>query len=182
MDGLDLVLGDGTRVTIRAASVRDAAGIVDLDRVLSIVGDGMVLTVDQLRTVDETAKRIDDTYRAMSAGDATLAAVAVVGDRVIGTADLRQLAPTRVRHVGLLSVGVAPDFRRRGVARALMRYLIDHAWSCGLLRLELYVREDNPRARALYESLGFHHEGTRRRFVKRDDGSFVDDLIYALFR
>lgn len=36
----------------------------------------MVLTVDQLRTVDETARRIDDTYRAMSAGDATLGAVA----------------------------------------------------------------------------------------------------------
>jgi ribosomal-protein-alanine N-acetyltransferase len=96
-------------------------------------------------------------------------------------ADLRQLEPTRVHHVGVLSVGVAPEHQRRGIARALMRVLIEHAKSYGLHRLELYVRGDNHRAHTLYEGLGFHHECTRRRFVKRDDGSFIDDYIYALF-
>jgi ribosomal protein S18 acetylase RimI-like enzyme len=62
----------------------------------------------------------------------------------------------------------------------LMRRLIDHGAARGLERLELYVRADNAPARALYRELGFAHEGTRARFVRLEDGTFVDDLIFSL--
>lgn len=55
-----------------------------------------------------------------------------------------------------------------------MQYLIDHARSCGLVRLGLYVREDNARARALYESLGFHDD-TRWPAWPRFFGIDIDD-------
>jgi ribosomal protein S18 acetylase RimI-like enzyme len=168
-------------VLIRQARVADAPAIVALDRALAVAGEGMVLTPDQIRTVDEEAFRLDDIYRGMSAGDATVCVVVEIDGAIAGAADLRQLHPTRVRHVGVLSVGVHPDFRRRGVARALMQHLIEHARSYVLSRLELYVREDNRAAQALYESLGFTHEGTRAKFVRVDDGTFIDDRIYALF-
>ena len=94
---------------------------------------------------------------------------------------LRQLAPTRCHHVGLLSVGVGLAFQRQGVARALMEFLVEHARACGLLRLELYVRADNERAQALYRSLGFEREATRARFIRADNGTFVDDHVFARF-
>lgn len=176
-------LSDGRIATLRPASVRDAEASIALDRVLARDGRGMVLSEDQVRSVEDERMRIDRMYAAWSAGDATLIAVAEVPriPGVAGSAVLQQLAPSRCHHVGVLSVGVHPDAQRLGLGRALMQYLIDHARACGLERLELYTRVDNDRARALYASLGFQLEGTRVRFVKLDDGTYVDDLILVLF-
>ena len=48
------------------------------------------------------------------------------------------------------------------------------------MRVELYTRADNARAIALYHALGFTTEGVRRRFVRRDDGTLIDDLVMGL--
>lgn len=179
----DISLRDGRAARVRWTSVADAAQVLEVDRALAADGRGMVLGVDQVRSLDQERRRIDDIYRAMSAGDATLSVVAelVVDGRIVGSGDLRQLGPERCHHVGLLSVGVAPAFQRQGLARAMMEVLIEHARACELVRLELYVRADNERAQALYRSLGFERECTRRRFIREVDGSFVDDHVFARF-
>lgn len=166
---------------IRETSVEDAEQIVELERTLSTEKRGMVLSPEQVGPVDEIRKRIDGVYRAISAGSASLGVVAIEDDRVVGAADLKQLNPVRCNHVGLLSVGVHPDYQRRGIARALMNHLVEHSRTCGLKRLELYVRGDNLIAQALYVSLGFAHEGTRAKFIRMDDGTFIDDFIFARF-
>jgi putative acetyltransferase len=180
MDPIQTTLRDGTTLVVRTASVSDAEAIVALDRRLAEAGAGMVTTPDQVRTVAETRARIDGTFRGMSAGDATIAIVADLGGSLAGNADLKQLSPALCRHVGVVSVGVDPEHQRRGVGRALMNALVGYARACGLVRLELYVRSDNERAQALYRSIGFEHEGTRRRFVRAGD-RFIDDYVYSLF-
>lgn len=176
-------LRDGRAARVRRTTVADAEAVLAMDRALADDGRGMVVAPEQVRSVDEERRRIDAVYAAMAAGQATLSVVAETVDDgcVVGSADLRQLAPARCLHVGLLSVGVAPAFQRLGVARAMMEFLVEHARMCGLLRLELYVRADNDRAQALYRSLGFAHEGTRARFIRARDGSFVDDHIFVRF-
>lgn len=179
----ELTLHDGRAARVRWASVADAARVLELDRSLAADGRGMVIDANQIRSLDQEQRRIDDVYRGISAGDATLSIVTELaeGGAIIGAADLRQLGPARCRHVGILSVGVAPSFQRLGVARAMMTFLIEHARASELVRLELYVRADNERAQALYRSLGFEREGTRARFVREADGAFVDDHVFALF-
>lgn len=53
-----------------------------------------------------------------------------------------------------LGLGVAPRFRRRGLARSLLRAALELAASRGYPALSLSVAPDNP-ARRLYESEGF---------------------------
>lgn len=166
---------------IRTARLADAEGLVALDRVLASAGAGMVIAPEQVRTVDAERARLDELERGAEAGQASCAIVAELEGRIVGSADLRQLSPARCRHVAVVSVGVHPDVQRRGLGRALMQHLLDHARRRGLHRIELYVRADNTKAHALYESLGFRHESTRRDFVRNDDGTFLDDRIYALF-
>jgi putative acetyltransferase len=161
-------------IEIRRAGTGDAAGLVALDRVLAEAGDGMVQSVEQIASVEDMAARL-----SRPSDDVGL--VAIDEERIVGSAYMKRLAPVRCHHVGVLSVGVHPRHQRRGVGRALMQRLIDEARPMGLLRLELYVRGDNHRAHALYESLGFRHESTRERFIRLDDGSFIGDRIYALF-
>lgn len=108
--------------------------------------------------------------------------VAEEGDALVGSATVRRYEPPLTRHVAVLSLGVHPDAQRRGHGRALLRGVCDLARDeLGVTRLELFMRADNARAKALYESEGFEVEGARRRFVRLPDGTLVDDLILVRF-
>ena len=50
---------------------------------------------------------------------------------------------------------VAPDLRGQGVGRALLEHLLQRAREQGYRRAALDVAQTNPRARALYEGVGF---------------------------
>ncbi|NCT96873.1 MAG: GNAT family N-acetyltransferase [Comamonadaceae bacterium] len=64
---------------------------------------------------------------------------------------------------------------------AMLQAAIAAAWAKGLTRIELTVRADNPNARALYERMGFAHEGLQRGAF-RVDGQSVDSHAMALLR
>lgn len=66
----------------------------------------------------------------------------------------------------IMTVGVAPDHRRRGIGRALLERLIDAARAQGAGRMLLEVRVDNEPALALYRDLGFTRMGLRRRYYQ----------------
>ncbi|MFO7550716.1 MAG: GNAT family N-acetyltransferase [Haliea sp.] len=55
-------------------------------------------------------------------------------------------------------VGVEPDYRGRGVGRALVATACQHGFAENATHAHLTVRESNRGARALYESLGFETE------------------------
>ena len=66
----------------------------------------------------------------------------------------------------MMNIAVHPDFRRQGVARALILALIGELRKRGSRCLTLEVRASNAPARTLYESLGFAHVGTRRNYYQ----------------
>lgn len=76
----------------------------------------------------------------------------------------------------LLRVGVAPEERRHGLARALIREGLHRLQDGEVQVCFLEVRIDNVPAIALYESLGFGRAGLRREYYR--DGT--DALILAL--
>ena len=65
------------------------------------------------------------------------------------------------------NVAVAKKFRRRGIGRKLMEYMLKEAPSFGIGDLTLEVRVSNAPAISLYESLGFHKEGVRPGFYEK---------------
>jgi GNAT superfamily N-acetyltransferase len=54
---------------------------------------------------------------------------------------------------------VRPDRRRRGIAAALLAFIIEEARKQGVLRLTLLTDGDNTRAQTLYVKLGFVRSG-----------------------
>lgn len=77
------------------------------------------------------------------------------------------------------NVATHPDYRRRGVGRALVAALLDHAKQGDFRRVSLEVRVSNAAAIALYESLGFTPCGLRKNFYSspREDGVIYEILI-----
>lgn len=88
--------------------------------------------------------------------------VALDGETVAGYVG----SQTVMDETDMMNIAVHPDFRRQGVARALILALIGELKKRGSRYLTLEVRASNDPARALYESLGFAHVGTRRNYYQ----------------
>lgn len=166
-------------IIIREIELGDAASKIALDRSLAADGRGMVLGLDQVSSIEREEARIKSL---MSEPSSSVELVAVSRDGcVVGNAQLRQLGPRLCRHVGLVALGVHPEFQGRGLGRKLMQSLLERTNPDIFHRIELYVRADNSRAINLYESFGFRHEAVRKSFIWLEDGSYVDDLIMVRF-
>lgn len=64
------------------------------------------------------------------------------------------------------SLAVDPAWRRRGLARHLLRHVLAEAVGAGARSATLEVRRSNVPARLLYEGLGFQVEATRRDYYQ----------------
>lgn len=71
----------------------------------------------------------------------------------------------------ILTLGVIPEFRRRGIAGRLLTWATGQLSGAGCQRLLLEVAEDNVAARALYEKLGFSEIGRRPSYYRRSAGT-----------
>jgi [ribosomal protein S18]-alanine N-acetyltransferase len=79
----------------------------------------------------------------------------------------------------ILSLGVLPRWRRRGIASSLIDAAIAETRGRAIPSLVLEVALDNEPARALYEAVGFVAVGRRPRYYRRPDGR-ADALILRL--
>lgn len=102
-------------------------------------------------------------------------------DRLVGWADICRLTRSSQSHRGVLGMGLLPTFRGHGLGRVLLASTLAGADAAGFTRVELTVRGDNARAIALYERLGFDHEGVQRRALLVD-GVFHDLAMMARLR
>ena len=66
----------------------------------------------------------------------------------------------------ITNVAVHPDFRRRGIATALISELIEVSESAGAGAFTLEVRASNESAIFLYKSLGFEECGVRKEYYE----------------
>lgn len=73
----------------------------------------------------------------------------------------------------ILSIGVVPAARRRGVAEAMMAAALEDARSEGLRAMFLDVDSANEAARALYRKLDFYEVGRRRRYYRNGHDALI---------
>ena len=157
---------------VEVREYRDA----DLDgvhAVLTCPGVWPHLATDASLTREDLARRL-----LGAPGQMVHHLVAVLEQRVVGTARLRIWPEARFRHSANLTISVHDAARGRGVGSALMRGLIAIGEREGVVRIQLEVDADNRAAIALYEKMGFVAEGRLRAF-KRRAGELVDALVMA---
>lgn len=88
--------------------------------------------------------------------------VALEGETVAGYVG----SQTVLDETDMMNIAVHPDFRRRGIAQALVESLVKQLRQRGSRCLTLEVRASNSPAIALYEKLGFQKIGRRKNYYR----------------
>ncbi len=89
--------------------------------------------------------------------------VAESNGRIVGCCGVRNL----MGEGEITNVVVAASYRRQGIGRQMLEYLLREVKTLGIGDCTLEVRVSNTPAIRLYESLGFHGEGVRPRFYEK---------------
>jgi ribosomal-protein-alanine N-acetyltransferase len=124
------------------------------------------LSLADLNTIEEIERRSYPTpwSRSMFAGELAKPASVCLGafedDRLAGYLIISRYVDAW--HV--MNIAVAPQFRRRGIATALLQKLFELTEDGSRRGYTLEVRVSNAGAIKLYERLGFTARGTRRAY------------------
>jgi RimJ/RimL family protein N-acetyltransferase len=167
----------GHVVELRPVTVADAPGLVEL------------LHAPEVRRLTGTPgwprpgalERAEEWYATSAAAEdrLDLAIVERAGGTYVGEVALSDL-DAHNRSCSFRIALVGPRAFGRGYGTEGTRLVLGHAFGAvGLHRVELEVYATNPRARHVYEQVGFTYEGTRRDALSWD-GGWVDAHRYAM--
>ena len=90
------------------------------------------------------------------------------------------LLRTAADELEVLTLAVLPQARRRGVGRALMHAVRQHAEQAGVRKIFIEYARDNHGAHALYEGAGYVRNGVRSGYYRNADGTFSDAVTASL--
>jgi len=167
-------LSDGTSATLRSLIPQDRAEIGDFFE--RVPEDDRVFLKEDLINRYEVEVWLDGIDI-----DRETVLVALVGNRIVGTAVLQRQRHGWSRHVGEIRIVADPMFRRRGLGHALADAIVDLAQNSGLEKLLAEMVSDRAEPIRVFKRLGFKTEATFNDQIKDRHGNSHDLLVMALY-
>lgn len=106
--------------------------------------------------------------------------LAEMGSDIAGVATLHQQLGGWKRHIGRVSVLVLPQYRGRGLARALVAEIVALARSMGLEKVEAEFIGDQQAAVKMFALIGFSNMLRLENYVKDMQGITHDYILMGL--
>jgi ribosomal protein S18 acetylase RimI-like enzyme len=163
---------------IRKATPADQPAILALYRAVAALPDGIA------RTPQEVTPAYIDGFMQRAAHDG-IELVYEEGGAILGDIHAARVGIASLGHLLTdLTIAVSPQAQGRGVGRGLFQELLREVTlnMPHITRVELFARESNVRARALYASLGFVEEGRLRARVNNARGEPETDTVMGWLR
>jgi len=165
-------------MSVRVLTRADAAAFRELRlRALKEHADAFTSSYEE-----DVQKPLAATEQRIDGGDGSTFWGAFVDGRLQGIVGLTREPRRKNAHkADIVAMYVAPESGRRGLARALLQAVIDHARSvAGLEQLVLTVTRSNQAAFELYRTTGFMTFGVEPRAIKVA-GEYFDKEHMILF-
>lgn len=174
----DVMTAVGRPVRLRSAVPGDARAYLHfMDRCLAR-SDYLIQTAEEIRPHVSEQRAL---LRRIVPSPSDMLLLAHAGGTILGSLDAVTDRRRRLAHVSTIGVMVDPDWRGQGVGSALLTTFMEWAQTHSALeKVELHVHSENERAQALYRRFGFIEEGRRRKAIKYDDSTYMDDVLMGL--
>lgn len=131
-------------------------------------------------TFEEVTKWPDGNFKSeiYSSAESAFGYLGAFSPDLVGYISLAGQYFTKQKHVAdVFNLYVNPDHRHQGVARSLVRALLERAKESGRVeKLFLSVMSQNTAAIALYSSLGFTIYGVKSRSLKSGE-TYLDETL-----
>jgi RimJ/RimL family protein N-acetyltransferase len=167
---------DGRALSISRAEVGDAAQLVSYVERAASESDFLSFGRGEFGV---SVAEEESFLARLSDGQRGFMLKGIVGGEIASVCTVTRSDRPRLRHDGTFGISVGRAFWGQGVGRAVSLAMLDVAREVGLTRVTLHVREDNAKARRLYESVGFVEEGVIRRGFKLG-ARYFDDILMGL--
>lgn len=143
-----VTVGGELALTLRPLDPGDQQALLDFFRGVP-EGDRLFLADDvtDARLIEAWCRKLDL--------DTVFPLIALAGDRIVGNATLHRSKGGWTSHIGRVRVVVHPEFRGRGIARALLDELIEIATDIGLDKLDAEFMSGQEQQMRAFEKIGF---------------------------
>jgi putative acetyltransferase len=161
---------------IREAAAQDIKSITQLYKAASKITDGIARTEDE---IDENLIR-EYFEKSSEKGLMFVAQNPQNPHEIIASIHCYKFDPKCFEHtLGNLIFVVHPNFHGQGIGTKIFTHLLEEIKTnhSEIARVELFVRESNKRAQALYQRLGFVIEGYLRNRIINSQGQLESDTI-----
>ena len=107
----------------------------------------------------------------------TIGLTAIVNGEIAGFAIARVNIRRNVTFGHILTIDVAPAYRRKGIARKLLQEIETLLRERGIKECRLEVREDNVAALNLYQKLGYKKVGNLEKYYGDTHGLYLKKIL-----
>lgn len=170
----EMVLKDGATVIFRSPVPEDAAALLDYLKVTAEETDFL------LRYPEECTMTVEqeEIYLRNSLEDVdSVMILCEVDGEIAGNCNLARHNKLKTRHRASIGIALTKEFWGLGIGTVLFEEMIRLAKHWGIEQLELEVFADNHRAMALYQKMGFQIVAEHPNFIKRKDGTYVNEYL-----
>jgi len=161
MEIKNVTLESGELLTIREATVADAKDIIDFIKAIGDESDNLTFSGSEFnKTVEEEEAILRDHYEREN----QIFVIALIDDKIAGQMNARASQKPRLRHTCEIGISTRKHHWGKGIATEVLTYLIEWANANPIIRkVNLRANVSNKKAIALYERMGFQHEGIHKR-------------------
>jgi RimJ/RimL family protein N-acetyltransferase len=166
------------QVVVREATIQDAADFIRCVKGYIAESDFMVMEEEEFAPDIRQGREFIQSFIE---SDNSLLIVAVHNDKIIGNLDITGGRRIRLRHTGLVGLGMLPEYQNLGLGSVLLKAGIDWASKNPVLeKLWLQIVAANEAAVNLYKKMGFAEEGRQKAFIRSAPGTYYDNLLMAM--
>ncbi len=172
-------LKDGREVLLRSPEKSDAQAMLDYMRVTSGETHFMARYPEECLADEQAEVGFIET---LAAHPRSFMLVAILdGELVGGCSVMAYNGHIKTRHRSSLGISILQKACNTGLGTAMVDMALRQAKENGFEQVELGVFEDNPRARHVYQTLGFQEQGRTLRAFRLKDGTYRDEIQMVKF-
>jgi len=170
-------LRNGEILNIRQASVHDAETVIKFVKAIGDETNNLTFSGSEFTNTIEEEEAI---LRDHAEKENQIFVLAFIDGEIAGQMNARASHKPRLRHACEIGISTRKHHWGKGVATEVLTYLIEWAQANPIIRkINLKANVSNKKAIALYERMGFQHEGVHKRDFYLH-GEFEDSVSMGL--